>query len=64
MLCVAMMNILLLLELQYVIHFSCVDDIMFSNNGPYGSVMLLQQPRCSFVNGLTPLLHDIGCILS
>ena len=24
-----------------------VDDVIFSYNGPYGGVMLRQQPRCS-----------------
>jgi len=37
---------------------------MFSYNGTYGGVMLQQQPRCSVVHCLTPLLRDIGCVLS
>ena len=41
-----------------------VDDVTFSYNGSYGRVTLSQQPRCNVVHGLTPLLRDIGSILS
>jgi len=34
-----------------------VDDGVFSSNGSCGGVTLPQQPRCSTVNGITPLLR-------
>jgi len=40
----------------------CVDDVMFSNNGPYGGVTLPQQPRRTVVYVLTPLLRGISCV--
>jgi len=41
-----------------------MDDVMFSFNRLYGGVTLLRQSRCSVVNGITPLLCGIGCVLS
>ena len=29
--------------------------------GPHGGVTTPQQPRCSVVNGLTPLIRAVGC---
>ena len=35
-----------------------VDDVTFSHNGCSGGMLLpLQRRRCSFLHGLTPLLH-------
>jgi len=61
-----------LAALEYVMYTSgSVDDIMFSLNGPSGGmshctsiVLLLQQPSCSAVHRLIPLLHGTGCVLS
>jgi len=36
------------------------DDVVFSYNGPYGGVTLLQQPHCSVGYGHTPLLCGIA----
>jgi len=44
-------------------YFCFMYGIMFFHNGPIGSVVLPQQPPCSDVYGLTPLLHVIDGIL-
>ena len=41
----------------------CVDDVMLYYNRPDDSVTLLQQPCCSVVHGLTPLLPGESCVL-
>lgn len=41
-----------------------VPPVMFSHNGSCGDVTPSQQPYCNTVHGLTPLMYDIGCILS
>jgi len=41
-----------------------VDDVMMSYNRPHGGVTLQQQSRCNVAYVVTPLLRDIGCVLT
>ena len=44
--------------------FGFVADVVLSSNGPYVSVMLVQQPCCSVMHGPILLLHGIRCVLA
>jgi len=38
------------------------EDVVLFYSGPYDGVTLPQQPRCSVVHRLTPLLRGISCV--